>query len=184
MLGLANVMQTIPSLALFGFSDSASVHRWNRRAHGVGRPRALFAVANHSQHRDWNTRRRTERPRSRGRDGNDGRPGPATGRAAAGDGCDRYGHSCGNGDRSGSDDDCRGGRRWWTWVFTSFAACGSTTTTCCSPVRCQQRCWRWLRISFWDYSNVDSVLKRSVRSAKPSEVRASARGRRFVRESS
>src|SRR6185503_13214606 len=95
-------------------SDSASIYRRHRYTHGPRRARSIFAVADHSQHGYGNTQRRSECSRSCGRDGNDRRPGVATGRAAARDGCDRYGNSRRDGDRGRCYDDRGGSGRGWT----------------------------------------------------------------------
>ena len=72
VLGIANVMQTIPSLALFGFLDSVTVHRRHRRAHGYRCARAVCADADHEKYGDRNPRRRSQCTRSGGGDGHDG----------------------------------------------------------------------------------------------------------------
>ena len=73
VLGIANVMQTIPSLALFRISDSTAFHRRHWRAHCDRGARALCADADHAKHGDRNSRRRSQRARGGGGDGNDGR---------------------------------------------------------------------------------------------------------------
>ena len=61
ILGGANIAETIPSLALFGFLLPDSLAWWPCRPPGHHGARALRAAAHHSQHRRRNFRRGTRR---------------------------------------------------------------------------------------------------------------------------
>ena len=93
VLGFANIMQTVPSLALFGLLIPTAFHRRHRRADGDHRTFALRFAAGDSKYGNGNPRHRSKDPRGRDRDGDDRRPDPENGRAAAGGAGDPYGHS-------------------------------------------------------------------------------------------
>ena len=54
ILGIANIMQTIPISRAVRFADSDSFYRRHRRENGDYRARALFISAGDSQHGDGN----------------------------------------------------------------------------------------------------------------------------------
>ena len=63
VLGIANIMQTVPSLALFSF-DSTSLHRWYRCTYCTSSPGPIFTPAHYSQYSHRNSWCRTQRKRA------------------------------------------------------------------------------------------------------------------------
>ena len=140
VLGIANVMQTIPSLALFGFLIPLPF------IGGIGARTALVALVLYSLlpiirntvtgilgvepsvreaavamgMTDGQVLRQVELP--------------------LGDGRDRHGHSRGDGDRGGCYDDCGSGWRWWTWRLHLSWLATVRQQLACSRERCQPHC--------------------------------------------
>ncbi len=111
IVAIANLAQTIPSLALFGFLIPLPF------VGGIGTRAALVALtrvcgaADPAQHHHRHSRRARRRRRMRGGHGTDAATGAAPGRVAAGAAVDRVGPSRGGGDRRRHGDHRLGDRR-------------------------------------------------------------------------
>ena len=111
VLGFANVLQTIPSLALFGFPDPGAADRRNRQTDGDRGAGALRAAADPAQHASGNSGRGRGGTRIGGGDGDDGPAGSVGGRAAPGHAHHSRGSARGDGDHDRHGHDCGGHRR-------------------------------------------------------------------------
>ena len=110
-LGLANIGQTIPSLALFGFLIPIPFIRGDWGAYGDYCAGDLCAAADSAEYGDGDSGGGWGGARFGGGDGDDARADSADGGIAAGGADDSFGAADRDGDDGGDGDDCGGDRR-------------------------------------------------------------------------